>query len=247
MDPKGVSGEKLSLTVTRRKEGKPIEVPLRPPAEAGAPWTAVLERAELRLGEGRWDFHVVRADDKARRRVVSHLAEGRGLLALEPLPGSPFTWCIPYPTVDGYLALRAWHRDTHAEARTVRTRSDAFTVEGTLHGTEFTEGGEPVVVGTPRTEGAAEVTVDVEVLDATSFRATVPYERLRAARTGTESTTWDLSLRPAPDAEPIRIGRLIGDIVDRNKTDIYPTVGGVRPYFTVTSDLAVNLSEVAGG
>ncbi|MEU7134561.1 glycosyltransferase family 4 protein [Streptomyces sp. NPDC046261] len=246
LESKGLSGEKLSLTVTRRKEGKPVEVPLRAPADGGGPYTAVLKRAELRLGEGRWDLHVVRADDKARRRVVSHLAEGRGLVDLEPLPGAPFTWWVPYPTVDGYLALRAWHRDAHAEARSVRAAGDAFTVEGTLYGAEFAAGAEPVVLGTPRGESASEVTVDVEAVDATSFRFTVPYERLRAARAGDGATTWDLALRTAPGATPIRVGRLIGDIVDRNKTDLYPTVAGVRPYFTVNSDLAVNLAAPEG-
>ncbi|MCC3774293.1 glycosyltransferase family 4 protein [Streptomyces sp. UNOB3_S3] len=240
VDPKGVSGDNLSLTVTRRKENKPSSAPLKPPTEAGAPWTAVLERAALRLGEGRWDLHVVRADDRARRRVVAHLPEGRRLLALDPLPGSPFTWWIPYSTVDGYLALRAWHRDAHAEARALRTTEEALTVEGTLYGAEFA-GGKPMVVGTPRGETATEVTAEIEVLDATTFRATLPYNRLRAARAGEEAATWDLALRVAPDAAPIRIGRLVGDIVDRNKTDVYPVVAGVRPYFTVTSDLAVNL------
>lgn len=244
VDGAGITGETLSLTVTRRKEGKPVAVPLAKPTTPGGPWTAVLDRAALRLGEGRWDLHVVRADDKARRRVVSHLAEGRGLLDLEPLPGAPFTWWVPYPTVDGYLALRAWHRDAHAEARSVRAGTDEFTVEGTLHGTEFTADSNPVVLGAPRTETAEEVSVDVEVVDPTTFRVSIPYERLRAARGSDESTTWDLSLRVAPGAEPVRIGRLIGDIVDRNKTDVYPTIAGVHPYFTMSSDLAVNLPAV---
>ncbi|MFQ6196769.1 glycosyltransferase family 4 protein [Streptomyces sp. NPDC000405] len=241
VDPKGVSGENLSLTVTRRKENKPAAVPLTPPSEADAPWTAVLKRTELRLGEGRWDLHVVRADDRARRRVVAHLPEGRRLLTLEPLPGSPFTWWIPYSTVDGYLALRAWHRDGHAEARALRPDGKSLTVEGALYGAEFASEGTPLLVGTPRGEAASEVTAEIELVDATTFRATLPYDRLRAARAGEESPTWDLAVRLAPDAAPIRIGRLVGDIVDRNKTDVYPGVAGVRPYFTVTSDLAVNL------
>ncbi|GGP67323.1 glycosyltransferase family 4 protein [Streptomyces abikoensis] len=247
VDPKGVSGENLSLTVTRRKENKPAAVPLKPPSEADAPWTAVLKRTELRLGEGRWDLHVVRADDRARRRVVAHLPEGRRLLTLEPLPGSPFTWWIPYSTVDGYLALRAWHRDGHAEARALRTTEEALTVEGTLYGAEFTDGKPaPALVGTPRGEAASEVTAEIEILNGAAFRATLPYDRLRAARTGEESATWDLALRLAPDAAPIRIGRLVGDIVDRNKTDIHPTVAGMRPYFTVTSDLAVTATGAEG-
>ncbi|MEU1310003.1 glycosyltransferase [Streptomyces cinnamoneus] len=239
---KGVSGEKLTLTVTRRKEGKPVEVPLRPAADGRGPYTAVLDRTALRLGEGRWDLHVVRAGDKARRRVVAHLAEGRGLLGLEPLPGTPFTWWVPYPTVDGYLALRAWHREAHAEARSVRATDDAITVEGTLHGVELTGDDAPAVIGTPRGDNAAGVTVDVETPTPDTFRFTLPYERLRAAREGDEAVTWDLALRTAAGDRPVRIARLTGDIVDRNKTDLYPATAGVRPYFTVNSDLAVNLA-----
>ncbi|GAA0466911.1 glycosyltransferase family 4 protein [Streptomyces stramineus] len=240
VDRKGLSGEKLSLTVTRRKEGKPVSVPLTAPATPKGPWTAVLDRRELRLGEGRWDLHVVRGDDGARRRVVSHLAEGRGLVELEPLPGAPFTWWVPYPTVDGFLALRAWHRTAHAEARAVRQSDTALTVEGTLHGTEFTSDSNPVVVCTPRVEAAEKVTAQVTVVDATSFSVTLPYAELRAARAGDENTVWDVALRLTPDAEPIKVARLIGDIVDRNKTDLYPKIDGIKPYFTVNSDLAIN-------
>ncbi|MBT2382547.1 glycosyltransferase family 4 protein [Streptomyces sp. ISL-11] len=240
VDRKGLSGEKLSLTVTRRKEGKPVSVPLQAPATPKGPWTAVLDRRELRLGEGRWDLHVVRGDDGARRRVVSHLAEGRGLVELEPLSDAPFTWWVPYPTVDGFLALRAWHRPAHAEARAVRQNETTLTVEGTLHGTEFTSESNPIVVCTPRVEGAEKVTAQVTVVDAGSFSVTLPYAELRAARAGEENTVWDLTLRPTPDAEPIKIARLVGDIVDRNKTDLYPKVDGIKPYFTVNSDLAVS-------
>ncbi|RLU83967.1 glycosyl transferase family 1 [Streptomyces griseocarneus] len=246
VDRKGLSGEKLSLTVTRRKEGKPISVPLKAAADGKGPYTAVLDRRQLRLGEGRWDLHVVRGDDGARRRVVSHLAEGRGLVELEPLDGAPFTWWVPYPTVDGFLALRAWYRDAHAEARTVRQGNNALTVEGTLHGTEFTPGSTPVLVATPRAEAAKPVTAEVTVTGKETFRISLPYEDLIAARGGDENTIWDLALRLAPDAKPVKLARLVGDIVDRNKTDIYPAVGGVRPYFTVNSDLAVSCPAPEG-
>lgn len=62
---------------------------------------------------------------------------------------------------------------------------------------------------------------------------------------------WDLFLRPAPDADPIRLGRLFDDIVDRKDTDKYPAVAMTTPsgasprarvFFTVTNDLAVALS-----
>ncbi|MGW1073663.1 glycosyltransferase [Streptomyces sp. NPDC002537] len=246
VDRKGLSGEKLSLTVTRRKEGKPVGVPLKAAADGKGPYTAVLDRRELRLGEGRWDLHVVRGDDGARRRVVSHLAEGRGLVELEPLPGAPFTWWVPYPTVDGYLALRAWHRARHAEARVLRQGNNALTVEGTLHGAEFTADSRPTLVATPRAEAAKPVTAEVTVVNGTAFNFSLAYADLRHARSVDENTVWDLALHLSPDAEPIRVARLVGDIVDRNKTDIYPVLDGIKPYFTVNSDLAVSCPAPEG-
>ncbi|MEV0260849.1 glycosyltransferase family 4 protein [Streptomyces sp. NPDC050617] len=239
----GLTGEDLTLTLTRRGEDDTVSIPLATTADATAPYTAVLTPHELSLAEGRWDLHVVRADDGARRRVASTFAEGRGLLGKEPHPGTPFTWAIPYPTVDGNLSLRAWRRTAHAEARTLRTEPAAFTVEGTLHGAAFAPDSKPHVTAAPRGESAAQpFTAEVTVADETRFSFTVPYEQVHKARAGAtdESPVWDLSLRLAPGAPLIRIGRIIGDIVDRNKTDIYPTTAGVRPYITMASNLAVN-------
>ncbi|MFE7121347.1 glycosyltransferase family 4 protein [Streptomyces sp. NPDC057654] len=238
---KGLTGENLTLTLTRRGEDDQVSIPLTAPADDTAPYTAVLTPHELSLAEGRWDFHVVRADDNARRRVASTFAEGRGLLGKEPRPGKPFAWAVPYPTVDNNLSLRAWRRTAHAEARTLHTEPASFTVEGTLHGAAFAPDGKPHVTAAPRGESTAQpFTVEITVLDETRFSFTVPYEQVHKARAGaTDESVWDLSLRLAPGTPLIRVGRIIGDIVDRNKTDIYPTTAGVRPYITMASNLAV--------
>ncbi|MGK5628073.1 glycosyltransferase [Streptomyces sp. URMC 123] len=251
----GVDGERSTLTVTRRGSGEVIRVPLVPPAGGTGPHTAVLRRRELRLGEGRWDLHVVRAGDRGRRRVVCDLAEGKGLLSLEPLPGAPFTWWVPYPTTDGYLALRTWHRPAHAEARTLRMGGDGFTVEGTVYGATLAPDGAPVVIAAPRTGSSSPVSVSAEALDASRFRVHVPYDRLTEAGSSTGPSAglgpgdgprpvWDLALRRAPGAAPIRIGRIIGDLADladRHRVEAHPTVRGVRPYVTRSGDLSVTL------
>ncbi|MFF8813841.1 glycosyltransferase family 4 protein [Streptomyces pactum] len=261
----GLHGDELNLTITRRRHPEDrVTLPLRPPAGTGrsdrpedAPpaWTAVLDRTRHTLAEGRWDLHVVRPSDGARRRVVCRYAEGRGLLLQRPLPGSPVHWWAPYPTVDGFLALRAWHRTAHAEATALRAEEEELTVEGTLYGFPAT-GGTPEVlaagaltaVAVPRpargkNAGAPPepVTVPVIALGGDRFRFTVPYAPLHGA------AVWDLTVRdvrrPAPegpDPDPIRVGRFIGDIVDRNQTDLMPVLGGFRPYFTKASNLAIS-------
>ena len=240
IDSKSLSGDKLSLMLTRSKQkDQPISVPLQAPTTATGSWTAVLNRRELRLGEGRWELHVLGGDGGARR-LVSHLADGRGLVDLKPLSGSPFIWWIPYPTVDGHLALRVWLRTGHAEARVVRQSDTKLTIEGTLHGADFGSDSNPVLIGTLRMKATEKVRADVTVIGKTNFTVTLPYAQLRAVCDDNESNVWDLAMHLAPDAEPARIARIIGDIVDRGKTDLYPTVGGVHPYFTVNSNLAID-------
>ncbi|MEU4890789.1 glycosyltransferase family 4 protein [Streptomyces sp. NPDC044780] len=247
LEPAEVRGEELELTVTRRRSDEaPFRIPLLPPAgpAPAAPWTATLDRATLDLAEGRWDLHVVRPADGARRRVVCRFAEGRGLLGLEPLPGSPFAWWIPYPTVDGYLALRAWRRPAHAEARVIRPDAEGIAVEGTLHGARFGPGAAPIAVATPSRGPARPFRTGVTAVDGGRFRFTIPYDRIQEARTDDRGTAgWTLTLhKSAGTGTPIRIGRIVGDIVDRDKTDLFPVTHGVRPHLTRTGDLAITSS-----
>ncbi|MFF5716291.1 glycosyltransferase [Streptomyces buecherae] len=239
----GVHGPKLAVTLTDRAKGDQFRVPLQPPAEPGGAWTAVVDHELVRLTEGRWDLHVVRGDG-ARRRLACHYAEGRGLVHARPLDGTPFTWWVPYTTVDGYLALRTWYRDAHAEAHSVRADDVGVTVTCTLHGTTLAEDGAgtaPTVIAKPRTAGKA-FTAPVTVLGPDRFRFTLRYEQVHATRSGKESVdpVWDVSLQPGGDGPAsLRVGRVLGDILDRNKTDLYPTVGDVRPYFTKANNLAL--------
>ncbi|EFL24035.1 hypothetical protein SSOG_03749 [Streptomyces himastatinicus ATCC 53653] len=122
----------------------------------------------------------------------------------------------------------------------IRAEADGLVIEGTLHGARFAADAAPSVIATPR--GAAlPFTAGVTALDASRFRFTVPYERIYAAHGGQKGTAgWDLTLRKAPDSTTaIRIGRVIGDILDRHKTDLHPVTHGVRPDLSKSGDLAI--------
>ncbi|MET8177854.1 glycosyltransferase family 4 protein [Streptomyces sp. NPDC005336] len=250
VEPAGVHGADLALTLTRRRgDGAPIRLPLHPPTVTSSDlWTATVDRGAVDLAEGRWDLHVVRPADGARRRVLSRYAEGRGLLGLEPLPGSPFSWWIPYPTVDGYLALRAWRRPAHAEARVIRADADGLAVEGTLHGALFGPDAAPIAEATPTRGPGRPFLTGVTALGSGRFRFTVPYERIHEARTGgAGAAVWTLTLRKsAGSGTPIRIGRILGDIVDRDKTDLHPVTHGIRPRLTGGGDLTITCSAPTG-
>ncbi|MFF6782009.1 glycosyltransferase [Streptomyces sp. NPDC012510] len=246
----GASGHALVLVLRRRHGGEEVRVPLEreKPDDAKSPWTATLNRADLPLAEGRWDLHVERAEDGARRRVRAGLVEQRGLLTAALPYETPVAWWIPYTTKDGYLALRTFHRPAHAEVTALPVGDGSLTVEGVLHGAELGVGA--ALLGVARGEGPADFEAPVTSTGGgrdfhgrlTSLPDPVGPE---------DKVIWDLFLRPAPDAAPIRLGRLFGDIVDRKDTDKYPAVplttpAGASPqarfFFTVTNDLAVSLT-----
>lgn len=252
LDRAGMPGTAFTLTATLRgAEGRDeqlVEVPLRRPETDDEPWTAVLERRAHPLAEGRWDFHVVRSDDGARRRVAATAVEQRGLLSLRAAPEAPFAWWIPYATVKNNLSVRSWRRPAHAEAHTVAADGTSCAVEGTLYGAEFAPGQPPRLLAVPRHDPAAAFEADVTTSGKDRFRFSLAYSRLPAAGEGAAPETWDLALSLSPGAEPVRLARVIGDVVARKRTDVYPAghladeagaAVSVRPYFTVNNDLAL--------
>lgn len=230
-------------------------------------------------------------------------AEAEGSKAEGVGEGGPVTWWIPYPTKDGYLALRTFHRPAHAEVTALPIGEGTMSVVGVLYGAELGAGAALVGVArgddlanfeTPATAiaehhgsvtgghggtatGEQDGTTTSEHKETATGRhdgtaADRHGERLFQARLTTlpeptdpdGASLWDLFLRPSSAAEPIRLGRLFGDIVDRKDTDKYPAVTLTPPgsspadepphasdvpgppqarfFFTVTNDLAVSLS-----
>ncbi|MDX3644436.1 glycosyltransferase family 4 protein [Streptomyces sp. MB09-02B] len=250
----GVSGADLTLLLRRRHAGDEVRLPLRQdtPGDAGSPWTATLSRDELDLAEGRWDLHVERGEDGARRRLRAGLVEQRGLLTAELPDRSPVAWWIPYATKDGYLALRTFHRTAHAEVTALPVGDDSIAVRGVLHGAVLGEGA--TLVGVARGEDVTDFAAPVTPTGETGATGRHGFHaRLTSLpdAAGPDKVIWDLYLRPAADAELIRLGRLFDDIVDRKDTDKYPAVTMTTPngalpqarfFFTVTNDVALALS-----
>ncbi|MEU1077085.1 MULTISPECIES: glycosyltransferase family 4 protein [unclassified Streptomyces] len=256
LDRAGMKGSAFTLTAALRKsEGRTddvISLPLRRPGPGADTWTATLHRGD-QLAEGRWDFHVHRSDDGVRRRVASEAVDQRCLLTLEPLPSVPFSWWIPYTTVKGNLSVRTWRRPMHAEARKVNVDATSFSVMGTLHGTEPQHGDHPRLLAVPRRRPSAAFEADLTVSEEGVFHFTVAHSQALHASDG-QPEVWDLWLRLSPGSQPVRVARILGDLIDRKRTDVYtatdtphPQTGistRLRPYFTVNNDLALRLSPV---
>ncbi|WP_217182029.1 glycosyltransferase family 4 protein [Streptomyces sp. AC495_CC817] len=240
----------------RRDPGKrEVRVPVLPSADA--PDTVVraaLRPAEHTLAEGRWDCYVAPRGSNKRVRLGARLVEQAKLVGRSPWvdPRGVGAW-IPYPTVDGFLALRTWLRPAHAEIDEVEVGEGTVTVTGTVLGAAesvagvVAEGAVARVVS--RADSAYDFGVPVWAVGERGFRFTVPYGELMGRRS-VEHDLWDLRLGDVP------VGRIGGDVVERRKTDLVPGQvfehrgrgrTRVRPYFTVNNELALSAKDVDGG
>ncbi|GAA2271998.1 glycosyl transferase family 1 [Streptomyces ruber] len=194
---------------------------------------------------------------------------------LPTVVGGHVTSWLPYTTTDGFLALRVWRRSAHAEVTGVVIGDDHATVSGRLlcgdPGADMLR--DASVVAVSRQGEAYDFTLPVVPLalpppvpdgpgdrgEGLCFSFTVPYDRAVALRGiehehKDEHGLWDFRLRLTPAGAPVRVGRIGGDVVDRKKIDVLPAVRlphpergdtRVKPFFTVTNDLALSLRNVA--
>lgn len=232
----------------RPKKGRPEKTPhvldLEPdPDRADGHRKAVLDPHPV-LDEGRWDVYLLPEPAAERRRLRPGLRDLRTLVDghLSDRP-SPVTVRIPYVTKDGFLALRAWRRTAHAEARAIGVEDRALTVTARLHGAELHEdaavllrlrGTDTVRTLRPRADD-----------DARGFSFTAGPGDL-TVEGGGAGGIWDLFVRPATDAPPIRVARLLDDVADRKHVHVYPAIeadgSAFRPYYTVDNDLAIEVT-----
>ncbi|MGW8381138.1 glycosyltransferase [Streptomyces sp. ODS28] len=261
LDAAGLPRGELSLLLRARNrpEAEPVRIPVdRSRTRDGMTEVRVERGAHRLLPEARWDTYVERAADGRRRRVRAELVETARLLTspapYDPEDGALAPW-VPYTTVDGFLAVRAWHRPSHAEVTGIALERRGYRVRARLYG-EAGAGEEPLVVGVPRGEKGHGFELPVRILagpDSGSgpvIECEIPYELPAALDSGGGKATWDLWLRPSPEAPAIRLSRLLDDQHDRRATDVTPQVPlgdtglGVRLAFSAANDLALRLTGV---
>ncbi|MFJ9035438.1 glycosyltransferase [Streptomyces sp. NPDC102406] len=236
----------LDFVTRLRRDPKGREIRIPVPDVATAPdlgaITVTLTPDDHVLAEGRWDCYVARRGTDRRVRLVCGLAERARRVGAAPRTGPDgVAAALPYATVDGFLALRAWHRPAHAEVSRVEIDEERATIGAVLLGARTTLDGARVVA-VSRTGENRDFSVPVTRLGGDAFEFTLPYVEA-ARRRDTERDHWDLRLhRATPDPAPVPLGRIGGDIVDRNKTDLFPERGdqGVRVYVTAANDLALS-------
>ncbi|MFD6310151.1 transferase [Streptomyces nigra] len=198
------------------------------------------------LPEGRWDLYLLTEPDGERVRARPGLRDLRVLVAghLRDRP-SPVAVRIPYVTKDGYLALRTWLREAHAEVAGIDVTDRSTTVRARLHGASLTEGA-CVLLRLRGGKGVERTVAPQPGTDGRDLAVTIDHADLLAGG-GTGDRVWDVFVRPGAgeDTAVVRVGRLLDDVADRKDIYVYPasTVGefAVRPYYTVDNDLAVEV------
>ncbi|MFJ5112338.1 hypothetical protein ACIQAD_17085 [Streptomyces sp. NPDC088551] len=215
------------------------------PAPGRDRWQATID-PEPAFEEGRWDAYVLPSSDEPRRRLLPGVRDLRALVTGRAPDSrhSPVAVRIPYATLDGYFAVRAWLRPTHAEADRIRVGDGAATVRGRLFGAGLDTGAAALLRRRGRGGPTREVELTAESDHAFSF--TVGYRDLLSTQGGAGPAVWDVFVRPSAGAPPIRMARLLDDVADRKKVFVYPdtAVDGLtaRPYYTVDNDLSVEIT-----
>lgn len=262
--PAGVErGARLVCTRTgARTEVRTYEVD-----EAG---TALIPAGES-LPEGVWNVFVELAASGVRGRVAARVVDQRGALhaAGRRAPGDPVRNLVPYEdkAKGGALMLRAWNREVHAEAADVQVDGARVTLSGSVLG-PATVSGAPVLVLRRRGRPTDEITFRGERAGERGFRFGFVQTVLAASQT-TPHDVWDAFLRYAPGADPVRIGRVLDDVVAKQRIFVFPhsvtpkrrqgTLARavakrvlrrprkkvrVRVYYTVSNDVALNVVDL---
>ncbi|WP_030590894.1 hypothetical protein [Streptomyces rimosus] len=206
------------------------------------------------LPEGRWNVYADLGDGRDPQRLLPGDNDLRSLVDRRPLAGiGRLGVRIPYTTRSGSLALRSWLRGPHAEAADIVVDAGGTTVTGRLYGAVLGPGAcaEARLRGgaTEADETAPVVTVPL-TCDGCEFTFTLPYVPLAERWEGGDAR-WDLWLRAAEGAEPVRIARLLDDVPEKKAVFVHPAlpVGcpagqpRIGPYYTLDNDLTIRVTD----
>ncbi|WP_244409440.1 hypothetical protein [Streptomyces albofaciens] len=230
--------------------GEELRLPLGP--NGSGRLRAVLP-STVALPEGRWNVYADLGDGREPQRLLPGDNDLRSLVDRRPLAGiGRLGVRIPYTTRSGSLALRSWLRGPHAEAADIVVDAGGTTVTGRLYGAVLGPGAcaEARLRGAPEADGAAPVITVPLTGDGCEFTFTLPYVPL-AERWEGGNERWDLWLRAAEGAEPVRIARLLDDVPEKKAIFVHPALpvgcpaGQLRigPYYTLDNDLTIRVTD----
>ncbi|MGA5701205.1 glycosyltransferase family 4 protein [Peterkaempfera bronchialis] len=227
-------------------------------ADGSGGFQATLPTASEKLGEGRWDLFVESADRLHRLRAG--VRDLRDLLGIgERTVLLPVRSHVPYATLDGFLALRSWVRDRHAEVADIRVTDDGFQVAGRLVAEPFGTV-RPLLTLRRRQPPLLEYQVEGDSSGGEDFHFLLTVDDLVAGRVRAHED-WDLWVGRAGEAGEARLARVFTDLADLKGIQVYPELvwtdetasepahdsppgrTRVRPYCARTNDISLNVVD----
>ncbi|MFI2210856.1 glycosyltransferase [Streptomyces sp. NPDC020141] len=209
----------LRLVCVRTGGPDPAETRIYPFGPDGAATVP----ADDDFAEGQWLCAADHPGGARRTALLTRSVDQRGALGAERrlTPGAGVRHRVPYRRGPRHqLALRSWVRPVHAEAGDIRRSGSRLTLEGRVLGPAAPADGAELTLrrrGGPEEEIAFPAVRD----GARGFRAVIHGEA-PAARQLTAHDVWEVWLRCAPDRDPVRVARLLDDVVDKSDVFVYP-------------------------
>ncbi|MGW1887882.1 glycosyltransferase family 4 protein [Streptomyces sp. NPDC001970] len=189
------------------------------------------------FADGGWICHADQPSSGLRAGILARAVDQRGSMnaSRRIAPGSGVRHLVPYiRTPANLLALRSWVRPVHAEAGDITVSDRSITVSGRFYGPEHGSEKRGALAERPllllRRRGAdpAELEFPGARDGAHGFRCTLSVPAVVERRLA-EKERWELWLRYATDTEPVRVGRIIDDVVVKSPVYTYPPVLVQRP------------------
>lgn len=243
-----------------RAAGRLVHVALTRKATSPSGVRAVATINQDALGEGLWDLYLVDWAGR-RRRVRAGVRDLRSLVAAaEVSAADPVVRVVPYRTISGYLAIRCWSRQPHAEVTAVRYGDDLLIIEGALYGAQF-NGTDPTLTMTRQEGDPRSVVVPGTTTDGRMFRFHLPTQELVTARLSRRDR-WDLWVAALPEVAPVRLAHLLDDVADKPSVYRYPSLAvteqtspeqveetpeaylAVTPAYTIDGDLSMTVTDL---
>ncbi|ANW20240.1 glycosyltransferase family 4 protein [Streptomyces clavuligerus] len=119
-----------------------------------------------------------------------------------------------------HLALRSWVRPVHVEAGRIRRNGPDMILEGRVFG-PVEPSGEPALVLRRRGDATDELVLPGTREGTRGFQVTLPGAALARRQSG-EKDLWDVRLRFTSGHEPVRVGRLLDDVIQKGDVFVYP-------------------------
>lgn len=228
--------------------GRPTTVAVAPPVRDRDGVTATVGVDDLPPGS--WELQII--EGTRRTAVGAGLRDTRALLNVQEAAGGGVHVRMPYRGAAGSLQLRVWRRRVHPEIGEVSVHGEEIRFDGRLLGATFGTS-TPLLELRCRVRGGPVEHAPVESVGDAAFRVTLPARVPGAHRISEAEDLWDLWLRYDEEAAPVRLGRLLDDVVDKRGAYIYPDAilrsldhGDVRvqPYYTMHNELSVRVADL---